>query len=41
VHVAGPAHLIGAEAAVKIAAAHPNSLSGTLVATPEKERACA
>ncbi len=46
VHVAGPAHLIGAETAVKITAAHPNSLSGTvmpgtLVATPEKERACA
>ncbi|MGH7212680.1 MAG: MiaB/RimO family radical SAM methylthiotransferase, partial [Acetobacteraceae bacterium] len=37
VHVTGPAHLIGAETAVKITAAHPNSLSGTLVATAEKE----
>jgi tRNA-2-methylthio-N6-dimethylallyladenosine synthase len=30
VHVAGPASLIGTERPVKIACAHPNSLSGTL-----------
>ncbi len=37
VHLAGPARLIGTEARVRIAAAHPNSLSGTL----EMELACA
>ncbi|HEX4261127.1 MAG TPA: tRNA (N6-isopentenyl adenosine(37)-C2)-methylthiotransferase MiaB [Acetobacteraceae bacterium] len=41
VHLEAPAHLIGTEAMVKIAAAHPNSLSGTLVPTPATERACA
>ncbi|MBN8927524.1 MAG: tRNA (N6-isopentenyl adenosine(37)-C2)-methylthiotransferase MiaB [Rhodospirillales bacterium 69-11] len=37
VHVNGPADLIGAEIPVRIAAAHPNSLSGTLL--QEKLRA--
>jgi tRNA-2-methylthio-N6-dimethylallyladenosine synthase len=37
VHVAGPADLIGREISVHIAAALPNSLSGTLT----QERACA
>jgi tRNA-2-methylthio-N6-dimethylallyladenosine synthase len=37
VHVAGPAKLIGTEARVRIVAALPNSLSGTL----SMERACA
>jgi tRNA-2-methylthio-N6-dimethylallyladenosine synthase len=37
VHVTGPSELIGKEIPVQIAAAHPNSLAGTLV----EERACA
>jgi len=37
VHLAGPASLIGTETLVKIVAAHPNSLRGTLT----EERACA
>ena len=37
VHVTGPSDLIGKEISVQIAAALPNSLSGTLT----EERACA
>jgi tRNA-2-methylthio-N6-dimethylallyladenosine synthase len=40
VHVSAPAHVIGTEALVKIVAAHPNSLTGTLITQP-KELACA
>jgi tRNA-2-methylthio-N6-dimethylallyladenosine synthase len=38
VHVEGPAALAGTVAAVRIAAAHPNSLSGLLAAGEASER---
>ena len=41
VHVTGPQNLIGQEITVQIAAALPNSLSGTFAETLVEERACA